>query len=348
MSNQLTTQQQGWLHLAEIKRNLFDELQAAELAVQGKLNGIKAADLETAQSAIKESKTILADAKGKRLAFSRMIDEKLLTPSMQYEKRMLENIETAGKYELELRKQAEKSALEAQAYQSEVAAYKAHITNEWFRIAHQYRTELKNTIDYTYTSLLKDKVGAEKVPEIIEDLTKVLLSIKLPTPNKFQRNLLDDAAAKQIVSEIKKYNPKPDLDEAIAEVNKRFTLYENDLQNADAAAKAIEEQAKLDAEENAKRLAAEQATNVLIAQAETVIVDTPKVKREIKIVIIESEQWAMTVTANFLKNWQYVNKYVRVKSWAKLTISQMADALAKHISETGEEISGLQIEEICK
>jgi len=86
----------------------------------------------------------------------------------------------------------------------------------------------------------------------------------------------------------------------------------------------------------------------LIAQAETLIVDTPKVKREIKIVVIESEAWAMAVMTNFIKNWQHVNKYVKVKSWAKLSIGQMADALAKHISETGETFSNLQTEEVCK
>jgi hypothetical protein len=56
----------------------------------------------------------------------------------------------------------------------------------------------------------------------------------------------------------------------------------------------------------------------------------------------------MTVLTNFIKNWQYVNKYVKVKSWAKLSIGQMAEALAKHISETGETFANLTTEEVCK
>ena len=56
----------------------------------------------------------------------------------------------------------------------------------------------------------------------------------------------------------------------------------------------------------------------------------------------------MAVITNFVKNWQHVNKYVKVKSWAKLSIGQMADALSKHISETGETFANLETEEICK
>jgi hypothetical protein len=39
---------------------------------------------------------------------------------------------------------------------------------------------------------------------------------------------------------------------------------------------------------------------------------------------------------------------LRVKSWTKLTIGQMADALAKHINETGNIIPGIETIEVCK
>jgi hypothetical protein len=152
----------------------------------------------------------------------------------------------------------------------------------------------------------------------------------------------------ELFKSINPYNPTNDLQSCIESFPNKFALYENDLKNAKSAIQQLELESSEKEAETAQKLATEQATNVLIAQAETIVIDTPKVKRELKIVVVESEQWAMIIIANFVKNWQFVNKYVRVKSWSKLTIAQMADALAKHISETGEEINGLQIEEICK
>lgn len=349
MNQQLTTQQSGWLRLAEIKTNLFNELQAAELDVQGKLSGITGnTHLADVQATIKDAKATMADAKGKRLAFSRMIDEKLLSPSMDFEKRMAAEIEIASKHELTLRVEAEKEANKAAAYQQEVAAYKAHVTNEWYRIAVEYRGTLNAMINDCYVTLLKSNVPTSKLQDAIDDLANVLRKVELPKPVKFNRSLINDKAAREIVADIRAYIFHSDLEAAIESIPQRFEMYEQDLMNAEAATRAIEqEQAERQAEQ-AQRLAAEQATNVLIAQAEIAVIDTPKVKREIKIVIVESEQWASTIVANFLKNWQYCNKFIRVKSWAKLSIQQMAEALAKHINETGEQIQGIQVEEVVK
>jgi hypothetical protein len=347
MNNQLTTQQSGWLRLADIKTNLFNELQSSELAVQGALNAM-GSDLPSVQEAMKQAKTILAEAKGKRLAFTRMIDEKLMVPSMAYEKRMAELIDAAGVKELELRKAAENEANKAAELNAEIAEYRAHITNEWYRIAAEYRQTLSGMVRHCYTTLLKQGVPVANIPDAMDDLANVLRSVQLPKPVKFQRRLVDDKTAKSIVSESRAYDPAPDLEAAIAELPDAFEMYSHDLLNAEEATKAIEQRAAAEATENAQRLAVEQATNVLIAQSEIVTIDTPRVKRELKIVVVESEQWASTIVANFLKNWQYCSKFIRVKSWAKLTIAQMADALAKHMSETGETIPNIQTEEICK
>ena len=347
MNNQITTQQSGWLRLADIKTTLFNDLQAAELAVQGILNAM-GADLPSVQEAIREAKGTMAEAKGKRLAFSRMIDEKLLTPAMAYEKRMAELIDQAGATELELRKEAEKVAQSGQALQNEIAAYRAHITNEWYRIAAEYRTELHGLVTHCYVTLLRNKMNPQHIGEAIDNLERVLRDVVVPKPAKFNRTLIDDNTARDIVASVQPFDAKWELEHIVTELPERFKMYAHDLENAEAAAEAAMKEAQEQAADTAQKLAVEQATNVLIAEAETVIIDTPRVKRELKIVVIESEQWATTIVANFLKNWQYCNKYVRVKSWAKLTIAQMADALAKHISETGETIANITTEEVCK
>ena len=92
----------------------------------------------------------------------------------------------------------------------------------------------------------------------------------------------------------------------------------------------------------------ESATNVLIAQAEVVQIETPKVKRELKVVIVESEIWAISVCNNFTRLLPHLSKYLRVKSWGNLTLAQMADAMGKYMSETGDKIGNLQTEEVCK
>lgn len=349
MSNQLTTIQQGWLHLAEIKQNLFSELQNAELAVQGKLDGITGNTcLADVQLNLKESKEILNDAKGKRLAFTRMIDDKLITPSMEFEKRISANIDTVSKHELELRKIEESAAKELQLSMAEESSFKAHITNEYYRIAAEYRTALERMINNEYALLLKRSTPVAELNDNIEELKEALREIKLSNITKFNRVRLSESRAMELFKSINPYNPTNDLQYCIESLPDIFALYENDLKNAKSAIQQLELELSEKEAETAQKLATEQATNILIAQAETIVIDTPKVKRELKIVVVESEQWAMTIIANFVKNWQFVNKYVRVKSWSKLTIGQMADALAKHISETGEEINGLQTEEICK
>lgn len=349
MSNQLTTQQQGWLRLAEIKTNLFNELQQHELACQLNLNNItQLDDLEIVQRHIKESKATMTEAKNKRLAFSRMLDEKLTAPAMEYEKRMAAAIETASKHELNLRLRAEKEAESAQAYNNEVAAFKAHVQNEWYRIAAEYRHTINQMINNCYTTLLRNHVDPKKVPDAIDDLIRVMHLEPVPAAEKFKRTLISDTQARELIAECRPFHKEGALQEIIKEIPERFAMYAHDLQNAEEAAKALEEQQAKIAAENAQKLAAEQATNILIAKAETATIDAPKVKRELKIVTENTESWAMAVVGNFLKNWQYCNKFVRVKSWEKLTIAQMADALAKHISETGEDLQGLKFEETCK
>ena len=98
--NQLTTIQQGWLKLAEIRIDLFDRLRLDELACQGELKDIESLPLEKMQANLRNAKFNLSEAKRKRLEFTRMIDDKLTSPSMEFEKRMAAMIDEANKVEL--------------------------------------------------------------------------------------------------------------------------------------------------------------------------------------------------------------------------------------------------------
>jgi hypothetical protein len=277
-----------------------------------------------------------------------MIDEKLITPATAFEKRMSEQIEQATAIELEMRKQAAENAEKQQAIANETAALKAHIVNEWFRIAAQYRHELERITLESYSNCLKEKHPPHSIPAMVQDMKRILNEWKLPEFQKFERKLVSDGLAKEIYDSIEKYNPADDLQTAIKNISVIWSTYSNDLANVDVAIESIEKHKQIAEMAFEMDLEFETATNALIAEAEMPIVETPKVKKEIKIKVDETEQWAKTIVSNFIRLWPYVNQYVRVKSWTKLTIGQMADALAKHINETGNVIPGIETIEVCK
>lgn len=332
---QLTTQQQGWIRLADMKSSLFEELQKAELQVQGILSEINSDNLKSAKS-------VMADAKEKRMSFTRLIDEKLLNPAMDYEKRMNHVISAAAVVELEMRKKAEQEALQAQEILNEEAALRTHIINEWFRIAAENRLNYEKAIEASYRNCLACRVPAKKIPAMIYDMQNILEQFEIPQMVKFNRVHVSDARAVEIYNSIDKYDPVFNLMDAKKKAAERWNNYEMDLANAEAAIKALEKAASEREAAIAEEIAIETATNVLIAQAETVTIETPKIKREMKVIVVESEAWAKAVLVNFIKVFP-VDK-LRVKSWSKLTLAQMAEALGK----SGAELHNLQFEEVCK
>jgi len=344
----LTPIQSGWIKLADIKTALFNDLERAELAVQAYMNGIEGNTLDVVQNNIKSAKIVMADAKAKRLEFTRMIDDKLITPATAFEKRMAEQIEQAAAIELEMRKQAAENAGKQQAIANESAALKAHIVNEWFRIAAQYRHELERVTLESYSNCLKNRVPVDQLSIMTADMERILNAWNLPEFQKFERKLVSDGLAKEIYDSIEKYNPFLDLQTAKRNIYTIWSTYANDLANADVAIESIEKHKQVAEMAFEMDLEFETATNALIAEAEMPVIETPKVKKEIKIKVDETEQWAKTIVSNFVRLWPYVNQYVRVKSWTKLTIGQMADALAKHINETGNVIPGIETIETCK
>jgi hypothetical protein len=253
-------------------------------------------------------------------------------------------IDEANKVELAKRLAIESEAKEQQLHANEVALYKAHIVNEWTRIAHEYRSNLQKMIDSSYINCIKARVDVAKVPDMIADLVNILAKIELSNFQKFDINFISSQEALEIFYSIDKYEQSGDLKYYQELVAVKFEMYAHDFNSVEK----LEEEQRIRVAQSEQELKADLAINTLIAQSETLIVETPKVKREIKIVVIESEAWAMAIMTNFIKNWQHVNKYVKVKSWAKLSIGQMADALAKHISETGETFANIETEEICK
>ena len=138
------------------------------------------------------------------------------------------------------------------------------------------------------------------------------------------------------------------FDELIQELHATFANFASDIANADAAIKHQQDQAKLQEIEENKKAAEDMAITTLITASETVVLDTPKIKKTVEIVVVESEQWAKAVMAAFIINLPSLAKYIRVKSWSKLSIGQMATTLGQLATETGIVYNGLSFNEIEK
>ena len=341
----LTPVQQGWIKLAGIKTDCFNDLQKSELAVQAFVKDYEGMDLATIQAAIKDAKNEAANAKDRRLHFTKMLDEKLIQPAMAFEKRNEELIAKVGTKELELRKAAAAKLEEANKYNAEKAQLEAHIKNEFERVGKNYRNALAKASAEMYANALKTKIKVKDVPKYIEECIQELATIVLEKPVKFNRVLVNDNDAKAVLSTITKYDSKVDFEAAITKLKtETFGMYAEDLKNAEQAAAAALQQAEEEVQANDEEWNLEAATNTLMAQATPLeLTGGPVVKKQQKIILEDTEQFAMKVLATFIKNWPEASKKIGVKSWTKLV-----DPFVKALDKMETQFSDFKYEEICK
>lgn len=334
----LTDVQKGWLKFAVLKGNTFKELQNFELKAQGILAPIikegATPTLDEVQKALKECKAIFNEAEACRKHMTGMFQERVIGPSMDFEKRIKESLVPVEATELALRIKANEKANEEAAYNREVAAFKAHITNQYYEQATAYRLALNQEIMSTYLGCLEASISSENIPEYIAKLKETLPTIARIPFVKYQRVLLKDPEATKIFSEIPKWDYTVDLKSALLKVDETFSMYSNDLMNAEAAMTSIQEQAEKDREEALENLEAEVSTNNLIASATPLtMTGGPKVKTTLAILVEEGQPWEMNVIKSFLKHWQKARPYIKSAS-EKLSVGQMATALGKLATET--------------
>lgn len=351
---QLTDQQMGWLSLSNKKSLLVVDLEKGELEVQAKLLNIKEnKDLESVQSLIKDAKNIAAEKEEQRKNFTGMINERLVKPLMEYEKRSLVLIIDANGHELELRKTGNAEANKIQAKNNEIAAFKAHCVNENYRRANEFKQDLQDRISHYYREALQRKMLVNVIPALIIDIKRDLTeNFKPPVAIKYDRKIISDDEAKAIYLEVKPYDPAPDLATAIASIETKFALYGNDLKDAGGAIKSEEQEREANKAKAQQTLGTETAINTLAAVASVGSVDAPKLKKSLDVVVEgDKEAWAQYVIINSMKNWQVIKTFFKVKSWDKLSLGQMASALGKLASETDDKdfkLEGLTLREVVK
>ena len=342
----LTPVQKGWIKLSEIKTDTFNELQKYELTIQGKLAMItEDKNLESVQLKIKEAKALAADAKARRMHLTKLLDEKIVAPSMEFEKRNDTLIATAVSQELSIRIQVSKELEEKNKKISEESRFKAHIQNEYTRIGVAYRNELALQLNSIYTNALKSKIPVENIPNYISASIPLLTGVPLGKFIKFERVLINDFEAKEIWNSIPQYSAAADYQWAFDRLKgELFEMYSEDLKNAEAAIEASTQMVEQTVHESNQNAILDIATENLVSQAAPFeLSGGPKIKKTYEIEMEDSEQYAIKVLTVFLKNWPDASKKLGVKTWTKLV-----DPFAKALNKMDKQFPEFKYKEICK
>jgi hypothetical protein len=349
ITTQLTEQQQSWLVLADQTANIKQSLQGKELALQG-LCAKPANTYEEVDGILvtydKEHKVLVAE----RLNFTNFIKDNLVEPLMAFEKRAKEYdpyLKLKAKH-LQFRLEAEAKAAQEKAIEAEKQNYLTALKNAAIQSETAYRMEMDRVLNVWFNKLLAQG-DAEPSGETIEaNLKAVKFSTIEPA---YMRNLLTVEQLFQLEKEVQPVNFQAIQSELIERAKAKFANeYQAALSNREAA---IAQNLK-DQEQKAaamKREAEEKAAmNTIIgtATAHTATIEAPKIKRTLVPIIEDTEQWTVNVMMQFIRLREHTFNYLRVKSYPYLTVTQMATALAKHHSETGEIIEGVQFKEEIK
>lgn len=320
-------QQNAWLTLADKKNTVVQELTNKELELQS-LN-----DFTLFKKKYKEMIEY-------RKSFTSIISDSLITPLMEFEKRCEVRLKELENIDLENRKIEAAKVAAINAKNLEISAFKNHCVNEYHRISTKLRTDIFTELDSQYKWHLEQ--NETPVFPLIKDK---IPAIPVDSMAKFSAAYL----TKEEMTEIFATIPKPKYHEIYdVDLCMFFANFESDRKNAQAAIENRAVQADVKRIEDNKKYNQEVAVNNLISASETVVLDAPKIKKELKIVEENSVTWANCIMGSFMINFPSLQKYVRVKSWSNLSIGQMAEALAKHCTDTGEKLNGLTFEEILK
>jgi hypothetical protein len=349
LATQPTTEQMNaWAVLVRKKNDLTQTLTTSELELQQILLSVDTTDHKAIDEALATYRKKYGDLKETRLGFTRLIEEKLFAPLMAFEKRSdpKSNEQYIGLSDssVKLRVKANEEAAKLQALENEKARFFTHFANEFLRIESEYINELNKQIDSGYAAMLEAKIN----PPIYSAIEKNMEAVKVGSVGKFEANLLTKEQMQQLYATIAQPNYEGLLLQKLQMLPQIFVNYESDLANAAAAIERRELDARIAAQEAAAKVEAESSVNNLIASAGAVQVETAKVKKELKIEPINSQQWAQLVMTQFIANMPTLVGYLRAKTWANLTIGQMADAMAKHATETGETYKGIVYLEVVK
>lgn len=335
---------QGWINLAAAKNKLVDDLTRLQLAAQGVI--LKpAGSITEREQQLKEYRAAHKAIQDARLGSDvvKRLNE-LLESFMQYEKaqdpKSNEQYKALEQELLNLKKEEQAKAEQAQAKNREMAAYRAHIETSITNMITGFKAAAWREIGVMYDQALKTGDTA------IESATIATINeMQLPTPVKYTRVLVNDAEAAEIARQF----PRPDVaklrEEMVAECRKMFINLESDIAaSMNAGAAITEQQAKAVEKE------AEQANFIASISAEVTVPDIvpegKQLKKKLAITIEETPEFMIAVITQFLKIPNAATLLRTRSKFSSTTVAQMAGAIEKHCNDKQiTSLPGLQIKE---
>lgn len=344
------TEQQAsaWIGLANTKNGLVANLMKFELQLQGILNGLEGnQDHEQIDSTLAVYKKEFSKMVETRKGFTNMINEKIVEPLMAFEKRVDPAASPEfSKYQsisLALRKKAKEEAERINNINNELGTFKAFVTQEYHRIAAEYEFAMRNEIITLYAQYLERRITPTK-----EFDEKHLQSIQVPPIGKFTPYYLTYEQMQQAHASIVAPDWAMIYQRCIKFYDETFANFDSDLANADAAIKHAKDQELIATANKRDEVQQQMAVAQLVNTSSVATVSSPKIKVKYQIEVVESFAWAKTVMVAFMMNESKLQQYIRVKSFEKLNIGQMAEYLAKLATNTGHKELGLNYIEIEK
>lgn len=352
MSTEITLapqQQQAWVAMAVRKNELAAQLQRSEMELQALLLNKPAEQLA---EQLKLYRAKHGEMKATRLAFTTVVDAKIIQPLMEFEKRADPKTNTeylsAEKRELAHRQAETIKANSAQLKATEVGQFKSHFANEYARLVADVRLKYARIISEAYQQCLTQRIPVSNIDSAIQAAISACGDVKPGAIAKFIRTHIPDTEAVELFKAI----PVPDwakyLRDAVNDCNEKFSLYANDLANADIAVADESRSFQATVVETAAEVQQEMAANTLIAQAEAFVLPEPGFKSVIETtrikILDDNQRWVLLVTTAFIANFQTAFSKLRVKKYSALTVAQMAAAL----DAAGISVDGVEYENICK
>jgi hypothetical protein len=326
--------QRVWNLMGQGKMVMDQLLQKNALEIQGVLKDYDKMDqpaLAKALTAYREIHGVMVDT---RKGYTGYIDEckdMCMTVEKQYDPKTNEVYKAAFTREFQLREEAQRNAQKAKDKATEEAAFKAFIQNEYLDMAAGYRASLAKNVQDAYNTCLTQRTPVENVHIAINAAVAAMRAERPRNINKMERLYVSDAEAAKIFDTVPKPNYQNVFNEQIEALKAKFSLYANDLANADVALVQQTSLFQQEQAQQAQQASAEKAANTLMAQATTPVVTSTTMKSitettEIKIEDY-SDEWVVKIMAAFMANFQICMAKVRVKKKSKLDIAQMAAAL---------------------
>jgi len=250
----------------------------------------------------------------------------------------------AKEREFELRKAASEASAKANAVNAEKGQYRAFVVNENLRISESYRIALNAVIEGYFKECLEANIESP----FMENLWGRMGDVPAPVYMKYTSDVLNRDEKAIIFAEVGAVDKNKIFDDCKETAVLTFSNYAAALKNKAAAIAHMEENAGKAAQQSAAKVAQETAINTLVITSDVAKVEAPRIKVTMEIETEESEAWAKAVMANFMRLLPELTKYLRIRSWGNLSLNQMAAAIAKYSTETGDLVTGLKYKEVEK